>query len=131
MTRAPRSVIDCHASAVLTEFRKQAAMTVLLIAITLVAGCSRPRDPIVIAEGVLTLENQTSSEWRDVLITVNHHYRGGTKSLAPGGRLIAPLSDFRTGLGQKYDRGRMSVFKVVVTAKNTNGEDVMVEWGGR
>lgn len=131
MTREPLSVIGCRSSAALTEFRKQAAMTVLVIAITLIAGCSRPRDPIVISEGVLTLENQTSSEWRDVLITVNHHFRGGTKSLAPGGRLIAPLSDFRTGFGQPYDRGRMSVFKVVVTAKNAEGEDVTLEWGGR
>ena len=101
------------------------AALILLLA----AGCSAPRDPITIDEGVLTLDNQTSSEWRDVLVTVNHHYRGGTKQLAAGGRLTAPLSDFRTGFGQKYDRGRMSVFYVVVTAKDADGKDVKLEWG--
>ena len=78
---------------------------------------------------MLTLENQTSKEWRDVLITVNDHFRGGTPKLAAGGRLNAPLRDFQTGFGQKFDRGRMSVFKVVVTAKEPDGKDVRLEWG--
>jgi hypothetical protein len=102
-----------------------------LLSVAIAAGCSKRRDPIVIDEGVLTLENQTSSEWRDVVITVNDHFRGGTKTLAAGGLLTAPLSDFRTGFGQRYDRGRMSVFRVVVTAKKPDGEAVKVEWGGR
>ena len=83
----------------------------------------------MIEEGVLTLENQTDREWRDVLITVNHHFRGGTRSLAAGGRLTAPLRDFKTGFGQPYDRGRMSVFYVLVIAKDADGKDVKVEWG--
>ena len=99
-----------------------------VLGLSLLAACSRPRDPIVIDHGTLILENQTSREWRDVLITVNHHYFGGTRSLAPGGRLNAPLRDFKTGFGVKYDRGRMSVFRVVVTAKEPNGTDVRLEW---
>jgi hypothetical protein len=108
-------------------------VVVLLAAFVVVvaAGCSQRRDPIIINEGMLILENQTSSEWRDVLIVVNDHYRGGTRSLAPGARLTAPLRDFETGFGQKYDRGRMSVFKVVVTAKEPDGTGVTLEWGGR
>ena len=82
----------------------------------------------MIDHGMLILENQTSREWRDVLITVNDHYRGGTRSLLPGGRLNAPLRDFRTGFGHNYDRGRMSVYKVVVTAKEPDGKDVRLEW---
>jgi hypothetical protein len=118
----------CVSSSV-TRFRAcTVALCVLFVA---AAGCSDKRDPIVIEDGMLTLENQTSSEWRDVIITVNDHFRGGTQRLAPGGRLNAPLSDFRTGFGQKYDRGRMSVFKVVVTGKEPDGTDVRVEWGGR
>jgi hypothetical protein len=78
---------------------------------------------------MLVLENQTSTEWRDVLITVNDHFRGGAPSLAPGGRLTAPLRDFQTGFGHKFDRGRMSVYKVVVTAKEVDGKDVRLHWG--
>lgn len=109
----------------MAHVRAGAALVVLVI----VTACSRPRDPIVVGEGMLILENQTNREWRDVLITVNHHYRGGTPSLAPGGRLNAPLRDFRTGFGQNFDRGRMSVFYVVVTAKDADGKDVKLEWG--
>jgi hypothetical protein len=98
-------------------------------AAVILSACSAPRDPIVINEGVLTLENRTDREWRDVVVTVNHHYRGGTPSLAAGGRLTAPLRDFKTGFGQPYDRGRMSVFYVVVTAKEPDGKDVRLEWG--
>lgn len=101
----------------------------VIVVAALVGACSAPRDPIVIDEGMLTVENQTDREWRDVLITVNHHFRGGTRSLAPGGRLTAPLRDFKTGFGQNFDRGRMSVFRVVVTAKDADGKDVKLEWG--
>ena len=105
-----------------------ATRTLLVLLIAVAGACSPRRDPISINEGTLILENQTSNEWRDVLIIVNDHYRGGTRSLAPGGRLVAPLRDFQTGFGQKWDRGRMSVSKVVVTAKEPDGKDVRLEW---
>ena len=52
-------------------------------------------------------------------MTVNDHFSGGVDVLQPGGRLNAPLSQFQTGFGQKFDRGRQSVFKVEVTANRT------------
>src|SRR5262245_42052767 len=48
------------------------ALTVLL----LVPGCSAPRDPIVIDEGIITIENQTSRDWRGVKVVVNYHFGG-------------------------------------------------------
>jgi hypothetical protein len=98
----------------------------LLLAVT---GCSSPRDAIVVDEGMITVENQTSTEWRNVRVTVNDHFSGGVASLAPGGRLNAPLSQFQTGLGQKFDRGRQSVYKVEVTATDPSGKPVTLTWG--
>jgi hypothetical protein len=92
-------------------------------------GCVAPRDPIIVSQGMLVLENQTTREWRDVRITVNDHFYGGVASLPPGGRLNAPLRDFETGFGQRFDRGRMSVFRVHVTAKDVDGKAVAVHWG--
>jgi hypothetical protein len=89
-------------------------LTVLTIALAL-AGCSAPRDSITVDEGTITVENQTDQEWRSVRITVNHHFSGGAPVLPAGGRLDAPLSQLQTGFGQKFDRGRQSVFKVEVT----------------
>ena len=41
--------------------------------------------------------------------------------LLPGSRLTAPLSQFQTAFGQKFDRGRQSVLKVDVTATEPDG----------
>jgi hypothetical protein len=94
-------------------------------------ACSEPRDPIVVSEGILTVENQTGRDWKNVRIVVNHHYNGGAPFLAAGGRITAPLSGFQTGLGYRYDRARMSVFKVEVTATDAEGEPVTLNWGRR
>lgn len=93
------------------------------------AACSAPRDAITVDEGLITVENQTNAEWRNVRITVNDHFSGGAQALLPGGRLNAPLSQFQTGLGQKFDRGRQSVYKVEVTATDPDGKPVTLRWG--
>jgi hypothetical protein len=100
-----------------------------LLAVGIAAGCSAPRDPILVEEGMVSVENQTDQEWRNVKITVNDHYSGGVPALAPGGRMTAPLSQFQTGLGQKFDRGRQSVFKVEVSASEPDGKAVTLTWG--
>jgi hypothetical protein len=93
-------------------------------------ACSAPREPIYIEDGTLIVENQSNREWRNIVITVNDHFRGGSQSLAAGSRLTAPLSDFRTAFGQKYDRARQSVYKVEVTATDIDGRPVRLLWGG-
>jgi hypothetical protein len=105
----------------------RAACSVLLTVAALAAACSDRRDPITIQEGQLVVENQTSTEWRDVVITVNDHFRGGARTLLPGGRVHAPLNELRTGFGQRFDRGRMSVYKVDVTATDADGNPVKLE----
>ena len=99
-----------------------------LAAIRVLAACEAPRDPITLKEGIVTVENRTASEWRNVRVVVNDHFFGGTPALAAGGRLDAPLSQFQTGFGQRFDRGRMSVQKVEVIATDADGEPVRLEW---
>ena len=65
------------------------------------------------------------------VITVNDHFRGGVPCSRPGGRLNAPLSQFQTGFGQQFDRGRQSVFKVEVTATDPDGKPVSTRRGDR
>ena len=93
-----------------------------------VSGCDIPRESIVVDEGMVTVENQTRNEWRNVRVTVNDHFSGGVAVLQPGGRMTAPLSQFQTGLGQKFDRGRQSVVKVEVTATEPDGKPVSLSW---
>jgi hypothetical protein len=106
-----------------------AACTLVVSAVVLASACDAAREPIVVDEGMVTVENVTAREWRTVTVRVNDHFSGGVASLAAGGRLTAPLSEFQTGLGQKFDRGRQSVFKVEVTATEPDGTPVTLLWG--
>jgi hypothetical protein len=108
-----------------------ARVAILGLVMAIAVACSNRRDPIVISEGQIVVENQTSSEWRSVVITVNDHFRGGARTLAPGGRVQAPLNDLQTGFGQRFDRGRMSVYKVEVAATDAEGNPVKLAWGRR
>jgi hypothetical protein len=101
----------------------------VLIALVLVAGCSAPPDPITVAENSLVVRNATSRDWKNVRVTVNDHFTGGVPVLAAGGRMNAPLSQFVTGFGQRYDPSRQVVYKVEVTATNAKGEAVNLQWG--
>jgi hypothetical protein len=108
---------------------RRLVLTGLLVAIAAASACTIPRDPIVVDEGMLTIENQTPRDWRNVKVTVNYHYSGGTPLLQAGGRLTTQLSQLQTAFGQKFDRGRQSVFKVEVTATDPDGKPVSVVWG--
>jgi hypothetical protein len=97
--------------------------------IALLTACRGKPEPIRVNGGHLVIENQTSQEWRDVVVTVNAYYRGGAPSLAPGGRLETALGNFTTGLGQRFDTNREPVRRVEVRAKNASGEPVALDWG--
>ena len=113
--------------------RPSPVRTCLALAIALAAlaasACDKPREPITVEEGAVTIQNLTADEWRDVKIVVNHHFAGGVPRLEAGGRVNAPLSRFTTAFGQPFDRGRQSVFKVDVTARDQNGKLVTLTWG--
>jgi hypothetical protein len=100
-----------------------------LAAFGVLAGCSEDREPIVVAQNTVTVENQSSSEWTGVEIWVNDHYRVTAPSVAARQRLVVPLSTFVAGYGQRFDRARASVFGVEVTAKTSDGEAVRLIWG--
>lgn len=100
-----------------------------LACLVVVLGCSsKQKDPITVGEGAVVVDNQTDQEWKNVIITVNDHFRGGARTLAAGGRLNAPLSQFQTGYGQRFAPDRARVMTVVVTATDAGGQPVRLEW---
>jgi hypothetical protein len=103
---------------------------VLAVLVLLAAACSSKRPPITLQEGVVVVQNQTAREWRNVVVTVNDHFRGGVASLGAGGRMTAPLSEFQTAFNQRFDRGRQTVFKIEVTATDADGTPVALNWTG-
>lgn len=105
-------------------------MLVFLLALG-AAACTPDPEPISFNDGMITVQNLSSTEWRNVMITVNDHYRGGAPSLASKGRLNAPISQFKTASGQAYVLARQPVVKIEVTATDANGQPVALVWGER
>ncbi len=102
------------------------ALAVLLLS----SACSDDRPPVTIKDNIVIVENRTPREWRNVIISVNDHFRGGGATLAAGGRMTAPLSGFQTAFGQQFDRSRQSVSKIEVTATDAEGTPVALTWTG-
>ena len=100
----------------------------VLFALLCLAACARPPDPITLSENTVILLNQSSRDWRNVRITVNDHFTGGTPLLSAGGRLTAPLRDLQTAFGQRYDVTRQLVYKIEVTATDSKGDAVNLRW---
>jgi hypothetical protein len=100
------------------------------VSLVLIASCRHAPDPIRVDRGRLVVENQTDQEWRDVTVTVNAYYRGGAPTLLPSGRLETPLTNFVTGLGQRFDVNRERVRRVEVRATTAAGQPVALNWAG-
>lgn len=101
----------------------------LAVAALLLSACPEKRPAVSLNDHTLVVENQSSRDWNNVVITVNDHFRGGARVLVAGGRLTAPLTQFHTAYGQWYSIDRQTVFKVEVTATDADGRPVKLEWG--
>ena len=93
------------------------------------AACGRDELPPIRQRGAwLVVENQSKSPWKDVSVTLNAYYRGGSPALAAGGRLEAPLAGFVTGLGQRFNTAREHISRVEVRATDAAGNPVVLDW---
>ena len=99
-----------------------------LAAALLLTGCRAELPPIRQHGTWIVVENQTKSPWKDVSVTVNAYYRGVSPVLSPGGRLEAPLANFVTGLGQRFNTAREHVMSVEVRATDASGNAVALDW---
>jgi len=92
------------------------------------AGCHAALPPIRQRGAWLVIENQTASPWKEVSVTLNAYYRGVSPTLAAGGRLEAPLANFVTGLGQRFNTAREHISRVEVRATDAAGNPVVLDW---
>jgi len=109
------------------EFRTAIAAVILTLALA-ASGCSHELPPIRQQGAWIVVENQTKQPWRNVTVTINSYYRGGSSELAAGGRLEAPLSGFETGFGQRFNTAREHVARVEVRATDGSGKAVALDW---
>ena len=100
------------------------AATAVAIASSSCAGTPRPA--ITIEGRLLTVDNRTSQEWKDVEVWVNRYYRITTPSIPPGGRLQAPLDAFVAGFGQRFNFRQAQIKDVRLTARLPDGKPLEI-----
>jgi hypothetical protein len=115
----------CHYAMIVAVMR---ALLVVIAFATMVAGCSRPApDPLQLDRNLLTVDNRSSSDWRNVEIWLNTYYRVTTSSIPAGGRFQAPLDTFVAGFGQRFDYRRAQVVDLRLTAKLPDGTPLQLK----
>jgi hypothetical protein len=96
-----------------------------LIVVIAGAGCSKPpADPMRLEGNLLTVHNQSSSDWSNVEIWLNTHYRVIAPTLKAGGQLQVPLDTFVAGFGQRFNWRRAQIRDLRVTARLPDGSPI-------
>jgi len=101
---------------------------VAVVALLALTACRTELPPIRQRGAWLVVENQTPAAWTNVTVTLNAYYRGASPTLAAGGRLEAPLANFVTGLGQRFNTAREHISRVEVRATDAAGKPVALDW---
>jgi hypothetical protein len=99
-----------------------------MAAALLVAGCSGPPiEPLKLDGNMLTVDNRSNVEWKNVEIWLNTYYRVKTDSIPAKGRFQAPLDAFVAGFGQRFEFRRMQVKDLRLHATSPDGKPVEIK----
>jgi hypothetical protein len=99
-----------------------AALAVALAALDAAACRKMPDDPLKLERNLLTVSNQSDTDWSNVEVWLNTYYRITTPSIPAGGRFQAPLDTFVAGYGQRFDFRRMQIRDLRLNAKLPDGK---------
>ena len=92
------------------------------------AGCSKPAvEPLQLDGNILTVDNQTSTDWTGVEVWLNTYYRVTAASIPAHSRFQAPLDTFVAGFGQRFDFHRAQVHDLRLTAKLPDGRPLEIK----
>jgi hypothetical protein len=92
-------------------------------------GCDTTLEAIVVADGAVTVRNQTEDDWLDVRIWLNEHYAGGARQIPRGGFIREPAGRFVAAQGQTFDITKAGITSIVVLGRTPDGTRVRVAWG--
>jgi len=106
-------------------------VAIIVLSLLSLAGCAacapRAGDPLQLDRNILTVDNQSSSDWRDVEIWLNHYFRVTVKSIPANSRFQAPLDTFVAGFGQRFNFHSMQVKDLRLTAKLPDGKTLEIK----
>ena len=104
------------------------ACAAALIALIAIAACARkpPVEPLKLDGNLLTIDNRSSSEWKDVEVRLNKNHTIRVASIPAGGRMQVPLDAFVAGFGQRFNYKRTQITDLRLTAKLPDGTPLEV-----
>jgi hypothetical protein len=106
----------------------RAPVLALLFAIAAAGGCSTPpTEPLKLDGNLLTIDNRSNEEWKNVEVWLNTYYRLTIDSIPPKGHVQAPLDNFVAGFGQRFQFRRMQVKDLRLTAKLPDGQPLEIK----
>ena len=91
-------------------------------------GCNRTLPDIAIADGAITVRNQTAESWNNVRIWVNDYYSGAASEIRAGSFLHEPVTRFVAAQGQRLTIAA-PITSVVVLGTTASGKPLRVAWG--
>ncbi len=104
------------------------ALVPALVAAALAAACSKPAaEPLTLDGNILTVDNRSDQEWKDVEIWLNTYYRLTIDTVPPKGRVQAPLDNFVAGFGQRFQFRRTQIRDLQLTAKLPDGRPIEIK----
>ena len=106
----------------------RALLAALAFTMVAIAGCvDIPPDPLQLDRGLLTVDNQTASDWNNVEIWINRYYRVTVPTIAAHGRFQVPLDAFVSGYAQRFDIHKAVIKDLQLTAKQPDGTSVSIK----
>jgi hypothetical protein len=106
----------------------RALLAALAFTMVAIAGCvDIPPDPLQLDRGMLTVDNQTASDWNNVEIWINRYYRVTVPTIAAHARFQVPLDAFVSGYAQRFDIHKAVIKDLQLTAKQPDGTPVSIK----
>jgi hypothetical protein len=111
---------------------RRGLLVAVAVAILGLASCvDIPPDPLQLDRGVLTVDNHTSSDWKDVEIWINQYFRVTVPTIAARSRFQVPLDSFVSGYSQRFDVHKAVIKDLRLTAKQPDGTPVLIKKDSR
>ena len=96
--------------------------------VVVTAACGGPPvEPLKLDGNMLTVDNRSGDEWKNVEIWLNTYYRLTRSSIQPNERFQAPLDTFVAGFGQRFEFRRMQIRDLRLTATLPSGKPIEIK----
>jgi hypothetical protein len=108
------------------RFLSGAAVAVL---IACAAACREkpPVEPLQLDGNLLTVDNHSDQEWKNVEIWLNRNHSVRIPAIAAGSRLQVPLDSFVAGFGQRFNYKRTQITDLRLKATLPDGKPIELQ----